>query len=235
MITIIFVEPENKENLGLVARVMKNFGFNKLILVNPKCKIDLKAFFVSKHANDVLKNAKITKSIPFKSFDYVIGTTAKITTDYNIIRAPLTPKKAAEKIARINDKRIAILIGREGIGLKNKELEKCDFTITIPTSDYKTLNVSHALAIILYEIFNKNFKGFVEITPASRIEKEIIMKKIKNLLSNLEFKTSSRKRTQVLVWKRLLGKSELTKREAYAILGFLSKIEEKIECKQEQK
>ncbi|MGB9748346.1 MAG: RNA methyltransferase [Candidatus Woesearchaeota archaeon] len=227
MITIIFVEPENRENLGLVVRVMKNFGFKKLILVNPKCKPDAKAFFVSKHANDVLRNARITKSIPFRSFDYAIGTTAKITTDYNIARTPLTPEAAAEKIVRIKNKRIAILIGRESIGLKNRELEKCDFTITIPTSDYKTLNVSHALAIILYEIFKKDFKGYSEITLASRTEKEIIMKKIKKLLNDLEFKTSSRKRTQLLVWKRVLGKSELTKREAYAILGFLSKIEEK--------
>jgi len=176
----------------------------------------------------VLRNVRITKRIPFKSFDFIIGTTAKITTDYNIIRSPLTPKKAAEKIARIKSKKMAILLGRESTGLTNKELEKCDFTITIPTSDYKTLNVSHALAIILYEIFNYNFKGYAKITPASIIEKEIIMKKMKKLLNDLDFKTSSRKKTQVLVWRRVLGKAELTKREAYAILGLISKIEEKI-------
>ncbi|MEM2121125.1 MAG: RNA methyltransferase [Candidatus Woesearchaeota archaeon] len=231
MITIVFVEPENEENIGLIARVMKNFGFEQLILVNPKCKINLKAFFVSKHASDVIKKARIVKRIFLKNFDYVIGTTAKITTDYNIIRSPLTPEIAAEKISKLKNKNIAILLGREGIGLKNKELEKCDFTITIPTSEYKTLNVSHALAIILYEIFKRDFKGFEKITPASKIEKEVILKKIKNILNNLEFKTNSKKRTQILVWKRVIGKAELTKREAYAILGFLSKIEENLNKK----
>ena len=37
MISIVLVEPKNSGNVGAIARAMANFGFSKLILVNPKC------------------------------------------------------------------------------------------------------------------------------------------------------------------------------------------------------
>ena len=230
MISIIFVEPESSENIGAVARVMKNFNFKDLIIVNPKCEINIKTKIVSKHAYDIVKKARITKEIPYKKFDYIIGTTAKIGTDYNIIRAPLTPEEAAKKIFKTKRK-IAILLGREGTGLTNKELEKCDFTITIPTSTYKTMNVSHALAIILYEIYKKKFKHYERITPVSKTEKEVILKKIKKILNKLQFSTKAKKETQIKVWRRIIGKAMLTKREAFALLGFLTKTSEQIRKK----
>jgi len=33
---IVFVEPESEDNIGALARVMANFDFKNLILVNPK-------------------------------------------------------------------------------------------------------------------------------------------------------------------------------------------------------
>ena len=90
MIEIILVEPRKQENVGSVARVMKNFGFDKLILVNPKCKIGVKANKVVKHAKDVLKNTKIKDFSYLKRPDYLVGTTSKLGTDYNIPRNPIS-------------------------------------------------------------------------------------------------------------------------------------------------
>ena len=36
-IRIVLVEPAGELNLGSIARVMKNMGLTKLVLVNPKC------------------------------------------------------------------------------------------------------------------------------------------------------------------------------------------------------
>jgi len=158
MIHIILMEPENPGNLGAIARVMKNFGFMSLILINPKLEVDETARCRAKHAQDILDNAKIKDVSYLKKMDLLVGTTAKVGTDYNIPRSPLSPKDLA---AKVNPKqKIGLLIGREGIGLTNEEIMMCDFTVTIPANpDYPTLNISHALAILLYELSSMQDKN----------------------------------------------------------------------------
>ena len=103
-----------------------------------------------------------------------------------------------------------------------------DFIVTIQSSkSYPTLNAAHAATIIFYEIFQKIGKEKVNehIITATKIEKEIILKKVGNILNKMEFSTEEKKETQRRIWKRILGKSFMTKREAYALLGFLRKLE----------
>jgi TrmH family RNA methyltransferase len=231
MIEIILVEPRKQENLGSIARVMKNFGFDNLILINPKCKIGVTAYKVVKHGKDVLKNARSKDFSYFKEPDYLIGTTAILGTDYNIPRNAITAEQLALKILKINYKnkkvKIGLLIGREGSGLNNKEINLCDILVTIPASKkYPTFNVSHALTIILYEIFKKfdAEKSNSHINFALKKEKEIILKYINSVLSKMDFSTKEKKDTQKKIWKRVIGKAMLTKREAFAVMGFLRKI-----------
>jgi len=228
MISIILMEPKLSANVGAIARVMKNFGFNDLVLINPKCNhLSQTARNRAKHANDVLQKAKVKKKGFLKQFDYIIATTAVLGTDYNIPRSPITPKQLAEKINSIDKLKIGILIGREGPGLTNKEILESDFIVTIPASpEYKTMNISHAVGIILYELFmkSKKAKTHEHIIFASKKEKEIILKNLNKILNRLDFKTKEKKETQKKVWKRLLGKSFLTKREAFALIGFLKKL-----------
>ena len=228
MIEIILMEPRKQENLGAVARAMKNFDFENLVLINPKCKIGLKARKVAKHANDILDKAKIKKYDYLKNYDYLIGTTAILGTDYNIPRNTISIGQLSDKINKIKNKaKIGILIGRETIGLKNEEINLCDILVTIPSSKkYPTLNISHSAAIMLYEIFKKisNEKSDSHINFATKKDKEIIQKYINKTLDKLEFSTKEKKETQKKVWKRVIGKAMLTKREAFAVMGFLRKL-----------
>ena len=227
MISIILIEPENPGNIGAIARVMANFNFKNLVLVNPKCNhLDQEARNRAKHSQSILKKAKIIKNI--KGFDYLIATTALLGTDYNISRSPITPEQLAEKINKISTKaNIGIIFGRESSGLTNKEIQKCDFIVTIPTfPKYKTLNVSHSVGIILYELFKKSGSRKLadSFAPASEKEKQIILEKISNILDKLQFATKQKKETQKKLWKRIIGKAMLTRREAFALLGFLKKL-----------
>lgn len=227
MINVVCLEIENPGNLGAIARVMKNFGLKNLILINPKCKKnDLEAVHRAKHAKHVLKRAKIVGMDSLKNFDYIIGTTSKLGTDYNIPRTPITPEELGKRIVSIKSKKIAILLGKESSGLTNKEILMCDFIVTIPADkEYPALNISHALAIILYEIFNKiNKEKITDFEMASKKEKEVILKLINKIINKMEFATQEKKETQKKVWKRIVGKAMLTKREAFALLGFLKKL-----------
>ena len=227
MISTILIEPELSENVSFIARAMKNFDFKDLILINPKCDLD-KAIKTAKHAKDIIKNAKIKKISYLKNFDYLIGTTAILGTDYNIPRNPINPEQLSEKLSKINLKKlkIGLLIGREGSGLNNKEINMCDILVTIPASKkYPTLNISHASAILFYELFkNKKNKSNEYIKFATKKEKEIILNYINKVLDKLQFKTKEKKETQKKVWKRVIGKALLTKREAFAVMGFFRKL-----------
>ncbi len=48
--------------------------------------------------------------------------------------------------------------------------------------------------------------------------------RLNKALGKMDFATKEKKETQVKVWKRMIGKSFLTKREAFALMGFLRKI-----------
>ncbi|MBW2997894.1 RNA methyltransferase [Candidatus Woesearchaeota archaeon] len=217
MISIILMEPETSGNVGAIARSMKNFGYSDLILINPKCEIDEDCRRRAKHANDILDNLKILNELP--KMDYLIGTSCKTGNDYNIPRNPITPKELKEVIPKTGN--IGIVFGRESDGLSNEELDKCDFLVTIPTTtEYASMNLSHAVNIILYELSDLK----IDITPISLDEKKQLTKMINEVLEKMDFVSEDKKDTQKLVWKKIIGKSFMSKREAYALMGFFKKL-----------
>lgn len=229
-LTVAVIEPETSGNIGSIARVMSNFEADKLLLINPKCSINSDSRKFAKNAQVVLEKARIADVKALKSFDYLIATTSKLGTDYNIPKTPLTPEQLADKLSMIKGKKVALVLGRESHGLYNDEVSMCDFIVTIPTSkNYDSMNISHALAIILYEVRKKEFSGEMlkRYTPISRSEKDQIMKMLEIAMSKMSFRNDLKMQTQRSVWKRMISKSFMTRREAYAIMGFLKKVMEK--------
>ncbi|MDP2749759.1 MAG: RNA methyltransferase [Nanoarchaeota archaeon] len=228
-ITIIILEPEHSSNVGAFCRVMKNFDFTELVIINAKCEKDLDAVKRAKHAIDVLKKAKFVKKTfkdAIKGFDLVVGTTAKLGSDYNIPRSPINAEQLAEKLKDVSGK-IALVFGREGEGLHNDEIELCDFVVTISTSKtYPTMNLSHAAAVIFYEIFKTTKKPKVasHIALANEQEKKILFGLVNDVLEKMDFSTEEKRTTQKQLWQKVIGKSLLTKREMSTMCGFIRKI-----------
>ncbi len=229
MITIVLFRPEVAGNVGAIARAMSNFGFESLAIVSPKCDVHSKeALDRAKHAKKILLNAKITDEKIISSFDYCIGTTGILGTDYNIPRSPIKPKDIAKKIAKLKKTNIALVFGPEGQGLTNQEILDCDFIVTIPTNPKQPImNLSHAVSVILYELYSASTspKQGDAIAPVSKTEKEHLLKLINKIISKESFNTPTEKETQRRIWKRIIGKSFLTKREAFALFGFFRRFE----------
>lgn len=225
MVSIAISRIQNPGNLGAIARIIKNFNIKELYLINPECsKEDPEARNRAKHAQDILQSAIILKSIKElkEKFNTIIGTTGKLGTDYNLPRSPLTPNQ----VFPLKDKNTVILFGSEEHGLLNEEIKECDFLITIPASKkYPILNISHAVGIICYELF-KTEKEHVSshINFATETEKQIILNLFNDILKQTEFATESKRETQRKTIKNIIGKSSLTKREAFALIGFLKKL-----------
>jgi len=224
---VVLVEPEGEVNVGFVARVMKNFGFKNLVLVNPKVNVEDSLPYAS-HGGDVLKSALICKNIDeaIKGCSLVAATSSKVSVGEDLLRIPMTVKEFAKKVAELKDANIAILFGRESVGLTREEIGKSHILVTIPASkDYPSLNLSHAVAIVLYEIFNAKAEtsqvGMVE-QPKPK-EMEALLKNIEQAVRALKMPAYRERKTETVL-KRVIGRAFISRHEAYVLSGFFRKV-----------
>ncbi len=237
MLWIALSEVEHAGNLGAVCRVMANFGQQNLLLINPKCSPkDEEARKRAKHAILILEKARIASWDSLDEFSIIIGTTSQLGTDYNLPRSPLLPEELARKLASadLGRKKVALLFGPEGEGLSNEQLLDCDFVVTIPTSGkYPTLNLSHAVAVLLYELSRDTHSPAIhaKYPLAGKREKEVAMELVEGILPHLELNRGLKEETQRRLWRRMLGKAMLTAREMAALLGFLRRTKKKLSAK----
>ena len=144
--SIILVRPQLPENIGMVARVMHNFGLKDLIVVSPRNNwLNNKSINAAKKATKIIKNIKVYDDleIALSKFSYVVATTNRrryleknSTNDFKFIKRKI-----------IVNKKTAILFGPENSGLSNEDLRLSDIIFTIETSSKSnSLNLFSSLA-----------------------------------------------------------------------------------------
>ncbi|MCD6477725.1 MAG: RNA methyltransferase [Candidatus Aenigmarchaeota archaeon] len=220
-IDVILLEPESPGNIGSVARVMKNFGFENLVLVNP-CEINDETRGFAMHGWDLVKYARVLDKIPWKEYDFLVGTSGK-TARRNVVRNYTTPEELRSVLNKrdLREAKIGILFGRESRGLTNDELGRCDIVCRIPThKDYPIMNISHAVAVILYEL-SRVEEGQEKLS--SREQREEMQKVFKGIINILDY-PEIKKEKAYNVLKNLIGKSLLTKDEFSSLIGIFRRI-----------
>lgn len=144
------VGPKGPVNVGHVARLVQNFGVEKLYLVEPKFDLSVAAIYAS-HAAGVLDGAVTTTLERVREEnDLLVATTAiRASRKSNVVRRTVSPDRLHDLLS--SAKTSSIVFGRDSTGLTNGEIESCDVTVTIETSPaYRSLNLGHAAAIALY-------------------------------------------------------------------------------------
>ena len=151
-IHFILVRPQIGENIGSVARAIKNFNISKLRIVSPRCK------WPNERANATSVGAKnlIDKAKVFSSVSESVG-------DLDIIFASSSRiRKVNKKIISIYDlkkkinrtKRIGIMFGPEASGLSNDDVNFADYIVKIPTNkNFSSINLSHSAVIFCFQLF----------------------------------------------------------------------------------
>lgn len=223
-VTVIFVEPENWGNVGSIARCMKNFGFEKLMLVTHDTPND-EARTLAMHAADVLENAIRVPTLrdALAMVDTSIATTCVDGSDKNFRKVTVTPRELATVVCG----KVGILIGREGTGLTNEEIASCDVILRIPTSpSYPAMNASHACCVILYEFSQIPLRR--RYRSASHLEKELIMKDFFHIVENVESR-DFKKEVARDVFSAIIHRSFMTGREAYTLKGILRRLRRRLE------
>lgn len=229
---VILVEPEYELNIGATARAMKNFGFSDLVFVRPKCNpLGFDAIKYAKHAKDVLVGARTAKTLAqaTKGCKLSVGTTGILYRHWNeTFRTPIKLEDLSSKIKANKEGKIALVFGNEGIGLSEKDISACDFLVTIPTNKlYLILNLSHAVAIVLYELSDYNLLGF---EPAGEREKEALIAAF-GLITDKFGKEMRNPRKVKIAFRRMVGKAMLTDKECASILGVLRRTNTELEKK----
>ncbi|CDH23920.1 putative methyl transferase in Fe-S cluster assembly [Xenorhabdus bovienii str. kraussei Becker Underwood] len=152
-IRIILVETSHTGNMGSAARAMKTMGLTNLYLVNPLVQPDSHSIALSAGASDVIGNATIVNTLDeaLAGCELVIGTSARSRT----LSWPMVePRECGERcIKAAGHSPVAVVFGRERVGLTNEELQKCNYHLYIPTNpEYGSLNLAMAVQLASYEI-----------------------------------------------------------------------------------
>ena len=228
-IKIVLVEPAGTINVGSVARLCENFNINELRLVSPKCDYLAKeSKKMAVRGINILEEAKIYKDLNSALSDCsrIIATCGR--KDHGEI--PLYSNKDALRWALESEREetIAIVFGREDRGLSNEELLKANKVISLNTSDkYPSLNLSHAVAIVLHQLnqFNKldlvkpNIKNS---SPSNLITLEDCINDLGSLLIDIGFLMKHTYKAKITKIKQMLIRAEVKDDEVALIRGIIS-------------
>ena len=233
-ISFILHKPQLSENIGACARAIKNFNFDKLILVDPKPSFpNDKIIATSVGAKDIIKKSKVFDSMEpaIEKIDYLIATTSRFRNK-NIKHIQLKDLK------KINyRKKIGFLFGSEASGLSNNEISYANYTMQIPSnSEFKSLNLSHSLIIVAQTVFNllnlnlKSYSKSQKITLASKRQiKSMLNLCIKNLEDRNFFKPKEKRAIMLENLRSIFYRMELSEKETRILSSVFASLSKKVD------
>ncbi|HTZ61458.1 MAG TPA: RNA methyltransferase [Thermoplasmata archaeon] len=232
-IEVVLVRPKEDGNVGAIARLARNFGAERLVLVAPRARVGPEARRRSMAGLGLLKQARRAPSLAraVAEADLVVGTTDLSTgrsTAY--LRRSIAPERLGEILVPVLG-RVALVFGPEDNGLSRDELALCDLLVHIPARrEFPTLNLSHAVAILLYAVHRARGPADPETTPApldlelNGREKELFLARTDELLGRIRYPPHKR-RGLILLFRRVLGRSTPTEAEYRMMLGLFRSLE----------
>ena len=231
-VDVVLVRPKEDGNVGAVARVGRNFGADRLVLVAPRAPVGAEARRRSMGGLPLLRAAARAPSFDraVDGADLVVGTTDLSTgrsTAY--LRRSVSPERLGE-ILRTVEGRVALVFGPEDNGLSRTELARCDLLVHIPARrEFPTLNLSHAVGVVLYALHRARGPADPETTPAPEVlelngrEKELFLDRLAELLTRTGYPAHKR-RGLILLFRRVLGRATPTEAEYRMMLGLFKSL-----------
>ena len=219
--------------MGAVARVGRNFGAERLTFVRPRAPLGPEArrramggipLFNAARTVATLEEAVADSDLVVGSTDLVLGRSTAF------LRRSIDPERLGA-IVHATEGRIALVFGPEDNGLGRDELAACDLIVHIPARrEFPTLNLSHAVGVLLYAIHRAEGPEWEETTPApERLalageEKELLLRRLAELMGQTDYPRHKR-RGLMLLFRRLFGRAVPTEHEYRMMLGFVRSID----------
>lgn len=242
-IRIVLVQTYHPGNIGAIARAMKTMGLKELVLVDPREYPAEEASNRAAAALDVLNNATVVQTLPEALADctQVFATSAR---KRNYTRPQVTAEEAAGWVKSNPKEKIAIVFGRERMGLSNEQLGLCQQLLYIPGNpEYDVLNIGSAVQIVSYELFkqlgNHRDKGGVgEITQdsienteeyASQQELERFYQHLESTLSTTGFLVKNHPGEAMQRLQQMFARAQPNAKELRMLRGILGSVDKLID------
>ena len=231
-VTFILHKPQLSENIGACARGIKNFGFNKLVLIDPKPLFpNDKIIATSVGAKDIIKKSKVYEKLEnvIGQIDILIATSARIRNK-NIKHIELKDLK------KINfKKKVGFLFGSEASGLSNNEITYTNYTLNISTDkDFKSLNLSHSLVIVaqtVFQILNLKKNKYSKSKKIKSATKKNIQAMLNLCIKNLEeinfFQPKEKKPIMLENLRSIFYRMELSQKEIRILSSVIASLSKK--------
>jgi len=220
-IRVVLVGIEGSINLGMIARLCKNFEVDELYLVGPKASINEEAYSFAAGGKDYLERAVIVERLEeaLRGSDLIACTSSIVREKGDPLRQPMELEQFLDAIE--GKELVSIVFGRESTGLTRKELEPCNIYLHIEASaSYPALNLSHAVAIVLYMVFKKisSRSSLSSVEYPSQEDYRVAMNYIRRA-SEVTMNDERQRISAVKSLERIIYKSNPTKMElSYFIL-----------------
>ena len=231
-IYFILVRPQMGENIGSVARAIKNFNIKYLRIVNPRCNWpNQKALATSVGARDVLKSAKIYDSVEksIGDLDIIFASSSRIR---KVNKKTISVLNFKTKIKK--GRKVGILFGPEASGLSNDEISCADYLVKIPSNkNFSSLNLSHSAIIFCYELF-KNYIGkkvdYKTSYKSSIAKKSEVNKFLNFIVQGLDKKgflqPNHKRQSMIRNINNIFHRLNLSEQEIRILLGIFSTLNE---------
>jgi tRNA/rRNA methyltransferase len=222
-VSLILHRPRSLDNVGAVARIVKNFGLGRLWLVDPLSHSFDRALKLAVGAEDVVSGLFVEQGLPraLGAFSLVIGTSSRQLKG----RASLSPRQMAERAAACPGS-VALLCGEEKRGLSDEELALCHEVCRIPSSEAQpSLNLAQACAVLAYEIVIAAQPARVPDAPAATFEElAALRERLRTVLDGAQFLNLQNPDRILDELSRPLARAQLSPRELELWTNALRKI-----------
>lgn len=228
---IVLVRPQIPANIGAAARVVRNMGLGRLIVVRPKrWNLDKMCSLAVRTGREIILEEMglvTTLAEAVADCELVISTTARTGK----LRKPSgSPRKIlSQAVEVLPENRIALVFGPEDKGLTNDELAMCDRQVFIPVNDAaSSINLAQAVMILAYELRLAAMEAGLNPAPGPKLatsaEVQGMYDHLQQTLSGLDSVEHHNLTVWMEAFRRIYGRARLQPHEVRLIRGFCRKV-----------
>jgi TrmH family RNA methyltransferase len=223
-VRVVLVRPREAQNVGAVARAMKNMGLARLVLVDAPPLDEARAATLAVHATDVLaaRREAATLAEALADVGLAVGTSGRATATRDGAVEPRGLAPTIVAAAAVNE--AALVFGPEDHGLALEELKLCQHVLAIPTSEaYASLNLAQAVLVCAYELRiaaadpAPPLLDRRALAPHERLE--LMYAKLEAGLAAVSFLHGEEAAVVMRRLRRMLGRAALDDEEVQMLLG----------------
>lgn len=219
---LVLVNPQDLVNIASAVRIARNFGIERMRLVEPEAFDPWRIEGIAHNTADFVARIEMMPSLEAAVADCV-ATYVLTGRERAAKRRTLRPGEAAREVASGSAAGpVAIVAGREDRGLTNAELDLCGTVVTIATDPrHPSLNLAQAVAIMAYECWNARGGAARpvkpprrEAAPATSEQLEALFADWRRALWAIDFFKTRRPESVMRSFREIVFRADLDGREA---------------------